>query len=38
MSYPAPRYHGETGEVSATFRAVGAAPDFVNPAEKEPKE
>jgi mannose-6-phosphate isomerase-like protein (cupin superfamily) len=32
MSYPAPRYHGETGEVNATFRAVGAAPDFVNPA------
>ena len=30
MSYPAPRYHGETGEVSATFRSVDAAPEFVN--------
>jgi mannose-6-phosphate isomerase-like protein (cupin superfamily) len=30
MSYPAPRYLGETGEVTATFRPVGAAPEFVN--------
>jgi mannose-6-phosphate isomerase-like protein (cupin superfamily) len=29
MSYPEPRYHGESGEVSATFRPAGAPPDLV---------
>ena len=28
MSYPEPRYHGEGGEASATFRPAGAAPDL----------
>ena len=28
MSYPAPRYHGEAGEASATFRPAGAEPDL----------
>jgi len=32
MSYPDPVYLGEGGEASATFRAVGADPDFVSPA------
>lgn len=30
MSYPDPRYFGENGEVSATFRAADTAPDFVS--------
>ncbi|GGR63803.1 mannose-6-phosphate isomerase-like protein (cupin superfamily) [Nocardioides luteus] len=29
MSYPAPRYVGDHGEVSATFRPMTAPPDFV---------
>ncbi|MER7014694.1 cupin domain-containing protein [Saccharopolyspora sp. NPDC000359] len=29
MSYPDPRYFGEHGEISATFRPATAAPDFV---------
>jgi mannose-6-phosphate isomerase-like protein (cupin superfamily) len=28
MSYPPPRYHGDKGEVSATFRADGHEPDL----------
>jgi mannose-6-phosphate isomerase-like protein (cupin superfamily) len=28
MSYPEPRYHGDRGEASATFRAAGAPPDL----------
>jgi mannose-6-phosphate isomerase-like protein (cupin superfamily) len=31
MSYPEPRYRGESGEVSATYRSVGAPPDLVYP-------
>ncbi|MGP4019257.1 cupin domain-containing protein [Saccharopolyspora sp. 5N708] len=31
MSYPPDRYHGETGEISASFRAADAAPELVNP-------
>lgn len=31
MSYPPPRYHGDTGEVSATFRPAGHAPELVYP-------
>ncbi|MFD0904102.1 cupin domain-containing protein [Actinomadura sediminis] len=30
MSYPDPRYFGEQGEVSATFRPADTAPDFVS--------
>lgn len=30
MSYPDPRYFGESGEVSAAFRPATAAPDFVS--------
>jgi hypothetical protein len=29
MSYPEPRYLGEGGEVSATYRAGGAEPELV---------
>jgi mannose-6-phosphate isomerase-like protein (cupin superfamily) len=29
MSYPAPSYHGDTGEASATLRPAGTAPDVV---------
>jgi mannose-6-phosphate isomerase-like protein (cupin superfamily) len=32
MSYPDPVYDGERGEVSATFRSIGAPADFVSPA------
>jgi mannose-6-phosphate isomerase-like protein (cupin superfamily) len=32
MSYPDPVYHGERGEVTATLRPAGSAPDFVSPA------
>ncbi|MGA5062736.1 cupin domain-containing protein [Streptomyces exfoliatus] len=28
MSYPEPRYHGETGEISASFRPAGAPADL----------
>ncbi|OEV13883.1 cupin [Streptomyces nanshensis] len=28
MSYPEPRYLGETGEVNAVFRSAGAGPDL----------
>ncbi|MEV6925716.1 cupin domain-containing protein [Dactylosporangium sp. NPDC051485] len=28
MSYPSPLYHGESGELSATYRPVGTPPDF----------
>jgi len=28
MTYPDPRYHGETGERSATYRPAGAPPDL----------
>ena len=31
MTYPAARYHGDGGEVSARFRPVGQDPDFVSP-------
>ena len=31
MSYPEPRYHDDTGEVSATYRAADHAPDVVYP-------
>ncbi len=30
MSYPEPRYHGDTGEQSATFRPRSAAPELRN--------
>jgi mannose-6-phosphate isomerase-like protein (cupin superfamily) len=30
MSYPDPRYFGDTGEISAVFRAATAQPDFVS--------
>ncbi|MFI7641478.1 cupin domain-containing protein [Nonomuraea sp. NPDC049400] len=30
MSYPDPRYFGEQGEISASFRPATAAPDFVS--------
>ncbi|MQA85567.1 MAG: cupin domain-containing protein [Streptosporangiales bacterium] len=30
MSYPAPRYFGEKGEINATFRRADADPDFVS--------
>ncbi len=30
MSYPAPRYRGDTGEVSAAFRPAGHPPDLTN--------
>jgi mannose-6-phosphate isomerase-like protein (cupin superfamily) len=32
MSYPEPRYLGDTGETSATARAAGAEPELVLPA------
>jgi mannose-6-phosphate isomerase-like protein (cupin superfamily) len=28
MSYPPPRYHGESGELSATYRPTGTAPEW----------
>jgi len=31
MAYPEPRYHGESGEVSATFRPFGQAAELVYP-------
>ncbi|HEY6740289.1 MAG TPA: cupin domain-containing protein [Actinopolymorphaceae bacterium] len=31
-AYPAPTYHGETGEVSAILRPAGAAPELSRPA------
>lgn len=31
MSYPDPRYFGETGEVNATFRPVDTRPELVTP-------
>jgi mannose-6-phosphate isomerase-like protein (cupin superfamily) len=31
MSYPAPRYLGDTGEVTATFRPDGHEPELPNP-------
>ena len=31
MSYPPELYHGESGEVTATFRPVSAPPDLVYP-------
>jgi mannose-6-phosphate isomerase-like protein (cupin superfamily) len=31
MSYPPELYHGDTGEVSATFRPASAPPDLVYP-------
>jgi mannose-6-phosphate isomerase-like protein (cupin superfamily) len=31
MTYPAARYHGDGGEVSATLRRYEAEPDFVSP-------
>lgn len=30
MSYPPPRYHGDTGAVSASFRPAGHPPELVN--------
>ena len=27
MTYPAPRFHGQTGEISATYRPTSTAPD-----------
>ena len=29
MTYPPPRYHGDNGEISATFRPAGAEPEMV---------
>ncbi|WP_172386912.1 cupin domain-containing protein [Streptomyces sp. MNP-20] len=31
MSYPAPRYHGDKGEVNASFRTADTPPEFVSP-------
>ncbi|MBM2619614.1 cupin domain-containing protein [Actinoplanes sp. LDG1-06] len=31
MTYPPPQYHGETGEVSATYRPDATAPELVYP-------
>jgi quercetin dioxygenase-like cupin family protein len=31
MTYPPPQYHGESGEVSATYRPDGTAPELVYP-------
>ncbi|TDC12853.1 cupin domain-containing protein [Streptomyces sp. 8K308] len=31
MSYPEPRYHGDTGQVSAVHRPASAGPDLVSP-------
>jgi mannose-6-phosphate isomerase-like protein (cupin superfamily) len=31
MSYPPPRYHGDQGEISATFRPAGGEPELVYP-------
>lgn len=31
MSYPEPRYDGDSGEASASFRAGGSAPDLTYP-------
>ncbi len=31
MSYPEPRFHGATGEISATARPAGAAPELILP-------
>jgi mannose-6-phosphate isomerase-like protein (cupin superfamily) len=31
MTYPEPRYHGETGEISATFRPEPTPPELVTP-------
>ncbi|HEX3548700.1 MAG TPA: hypothetical protein VHU62_19355 [Mycobacterium sp.] len=31
MSYPEPRYFGDTGEISATARPFGAAPELTLP-------
>jgi mannose-6-phosphate isomerase-like protein (cupin superfamily) len=31
MSYPEPRYHGDTGEASATYRPVASSPEVVYP-------
>ncbi len=31
MSYPDPKYFGETGETSSVFRPVGTSPDVTNP-------
>lgn len=31
MTYPPPRYHGETGEVSAIYRSVDQEPELVYP-------
>jgi len=31
MSYPEPRYHGETGEFTATLRQADAPPDLLYP-------
>ncbi|WP_433084993.1 cupin domain-containing protein [Dactylosporangium sp. CA-052675] len=28
MSYPPPKYHGENGEINATYRPVATAPEF----------
>ena len=32
MSYPQPRYLGDTGETSATARPAGASPELILPA------
>jgi mannose-6-phosphate isomerase-like protein (cupin superfamily) len=31
MSYPEPRYHGDAGEVTATYRAAGHEPELTYP-------
>ena len=31
MSYPDPRYFGETGEINARFRLADTPPDLVSP-------
>ncbi|TDC73789.1 cupin domain-containing protein [Streptomyces hainanensis] len=32
MSYPEPRYHGDTGHVSAVYRPADTSPDLISPA------
>ncbi|MFG3510482.1 cupin domain-containing protein [Streptomyces sp. NPDC047821] len=31
LAYPEPRYHGDKGEVNATFRPAGTPPDITSP-------
>lgn len=31
LQYPQPRYHGDSGEVNASFRTADTPPDFISP-------